>query len=237
MKASVMPVLETGTYAVFRHSLQQRIMMAKSLLRAQSMGAVIILTVSPIMLTEKLFTLKLNGKNGQKGKHLQSVAKLAGPDAIYLEMETIDTRHRLGYAACLSIEGAMTQRETKIEYEKVSESLRFKARQGASYSINKLVCIYTSRDVDKGDLQSSCLDYLEASAQQGFDANLHRHVSYWVSLWDDCDCIITGDVEATRALRFNIYHLLISANKHDPRVNIGAKTLSEKGIRACVLGY
>ena len=149
-------------------------------------------------------------------------------------MKTIDSHYHLGYAASLSVEGVKMHRETKIEYEKVSETLRFSAQQGVSYSVNKLVSVYTSREIAAGDLQSSCLNCLRASVQQGSDANLLGHVKYWASLWTECDCVIAGDLEATRALRFNIYHLLISANKHDSRVNIGAKTLSGEGYKGHV---
>ena len=169
-----------------------------------------------------------------KSKHLQSVARLAETDSIYLEMETIDSHHRLGYASSLNIEGVNAKRKTKIEYEKASETLSFYARQGRAYTLDKLVTIYTSRDVTAGKLHSSCLSYLNAGLEQGFDANFNRHVNYWSALWGDCDCVIAGDTEATHALRFNIYHLLISVNKHDPRVSIGAKTLSGEGYKGHV---
>jgi kojibiose phosphorylase len=56
----------------------------------------------------------------------------------------------------------------------------------------------------------------------------------WRAKWNTCDCVVTGDVEATRALRFNIYHLLIAANENDPRANIGAKSMSGEGYKGHV---
>ena len=45
------------------------------------------------------------------------------------------------------------------------------------------------------------------------------------------DVTIDGDPDATRAVRFNIYHLLIAANESDPRVSIGANSLSGERYR------
>ena len=56
-------------------------------------------------------------------------------------------------------------------------------------------------------------------------------------LWADCDCRIDGDDAATHALRFSIYQLLIAANPDDPTVNIGAKSMTGRVPRTCVLGH
>jgi kojibiose phosphorylase len=169
-----------------------------------------------------------------KSKHLQSVISSDEADAVYLEMETMDTGHRLGYAARLIVEGAETQRKTKIEYERASEVLSFDAHEGTTYTLDKVIAIYTSRDVTSDSLQSSCLTALRAGVEQGFAERIQEHEDYWASLWSDCDCIIEGADTATHALRFNVYHLLITANKHDLKVNIGAKSLSGEGYKGHV---
>jgi kojibiose phosphorylase len=169
-----------------------------------------------------------------RSKHLQSVFSSDETDAVYLEMETMDTGHRLGYAARLTVEGAEVQRKTRIEYQRASEVLSFDARQGTTYTLDKLIAIYTSRDMAGDSLQSSCLTGLRAGIARGFTGRIQEHKDYWASLWSDCDCIIDGADTATHALRFNVYHLLITANKHDPKVNIGAKSLSGEGYKGHV---
>ena len=37
----------------------------------------------------------------------------------------------------------------------------------------------------------------------------------WNGLWEACDCEVVGDERFTRALRFGVYHLLITANPDD----------------------
>jgi kojibiose phosphorylase len=64
--------------------------------------------------------------------------------------------------------------------------------------------------------------------------SLQQSREVWESMWDDCDCVIDGDPEATRAVRFGIYQLLIAANGDDPTVNIGAKSLTGEGYRGHV---
>jgi kojibiose phosphorylase len=188
----------------------------------------------PNYVGEQDFHPEVKWEKWAKSKHLQSVDSSVEADAVYLEMETMDTGHRLGYATALTIEGTEAQRKTRIEYERISEVLKFDARQGTTYTLDKLVAIYTSRDVASDKIQSSCLADLRVGMQRGFATRLQEHEDYWKTLWSDCDCVITGEAAATHALRFNIYHLLITANKHDPKVNIGAKTLSGEGYKGHV---
>ena len=63
---------------------------------------------------------------------------------------------------------------------------------------------------------------------------IDENVAVWESKWADCDCVIKGDPMANHAVRFNIYHLLIVGNERDPKVNIGAKSLSGEGYKGHV---
>lgn len=169
-----------------------------------------------------------------KSKHMETVSRSADSDTLYLQMKTLDTDHHLGYATALHISGTQTQRKTNIDYERVAEHHNFHAQEGVTYTLDKLVAIETSRDIPKSTLTEFCHDHLFAARQQGFEQLLHDHKEYWSSLWQDCDCTVSGDPEVTCALRFNTYHLLISANPLDSRVNIGAKTLSGEGYKGHV---
>lgn len=169
-----------------------------------------------------------------KSKHLEFVGGTVEQDAVYLEMKTLDTGHQLGYAAALSVSGADTTTEYLRDYEKISQVSKFEAMQGQTYNIEKLVTIYTSRDVAKEELKSCCLNVLSSERNKGVDALLEGHVDVWSNKWADCDCVIEGDPKANHAVRFNIYHLLIAGNPQDSRVNIGAKSLSGEGYRGHV---
>ena len=188
----------------------------------------------PKYVGDQKFHPEVKWEKWAKSKHLQNVETSAEQDLIYLETKTIDTGHHLAYAAALEVSGAEARRSHRLDYEKTTEVLSFDAHAGQTYSFDKLVAIYTSRDLATEKLKSTSIDALRAGREQGFAARLQAHVDSWASKWDSSDCVIDGDAAATHALRFNIYHLLIAANEHDPRANIGAKSMSGEGYKGHV---
>ena len=103
----------------------------------------------------------------------------------------------------------------------------FDARRGENISITKLVGIATSRDTDTP---------LELALEQvtkptSWDEALEAQTQAWAEEWKRTDVTIEGDEEAQIAIRFSLFQLLIAAPRNDPRVNIGAKTLSGFGYR------
>ncbi|CAN7758621.1 glycoside hydrolase family 65 protein [Mesorhizobium sp. LjNodule214] len=166
-----------------------------------------------------------------KSKHLDEVTKDHSPEAIYLEMRTIDTGITIGYAASTVSSLAPRQRTVHQSYERIGEQLEFALGIGETVRLDKLVTIYKSRDSTNGRVSTRCLEALAAHRASGFDVAFELHRAAWLRKWADCDCVILGDAEANNAVRFNIYHLLIAANEGDPTVNVGAKSLSGEGYR------
>lgn len=183
----------------------------------------------PVYTDHPSFHPEVRWQKWAKSRHMGEVDADISGDGIYLEMETLDTGHRLGYAARLaaSVDGARSRRR---DYERVAEAVAFTAGEGVPVTLDKTVAIYTSRDVDAADIKSCCAQ----AAGQGFDDMLAANAAAWRNAWDTCDVRVEGDTEATRAARFNIYHLLIAANPEDPRANIGAKSLSGEGYKGHV---
>lgn len=169
-----------------------------------------------------------------KSRHLQETAREAHPDAIYLEMKTIDTRISVGYAATTLPAIEPQKRTVEQGYEWLIDRFEFTPNAGKTIRLDKLVTIHTSRDAEAGNLRDRCLSAVEGHRAMGLDAAFDAGRSVWAGKWDDCDCVVIGDDEATKAVRFNIYHLLITANENDPKVNIGAKSLSGEGYRGHV---
>lgn len=167
-----------------------------------------------------------------RSKHLDEVAKAALPEAIYLEMRTIDTGIGIGYAATLSASLQPLRRSVLQDYERIEEQVEFALDPGQMLELDKLVAIHTSRDRAAGTLRTRCLATLAAA--EGFDAAIAGSRTAWQRKWAECDIAIVGDPEANRAARFGIYHLLIAANEDDPTVNIGAKSLSGEAYRGHV---
>ena len=165
-----------------------------------------------------------------KSKHVDEVARGQLADAVYLESRTIDTGITIGHAAATTasapVESAVAQR-----YKAIEQVSRAQVAAGETFTVEKLVTIYTSRDVDAGSVRQACLDELRHHLTSGFATCRERNRAAWAAKWADSDVLIDGDADANRAVRFSVYHLLIAANESDPRVNIGANALTGERYR------
>jgi kojibiose phosphorylase len=169
-----------------------------------------------------------------KSKHLEEIDRDQFPDGIYLETRTIDTGITIGYAALTRVSpagGPGVEPGVEQRYKYIEQVSRAQVAAGETLTVEKLVAVYTSRDVAAASVQVACLDELHRHAAAGFAAYRERNQAAWQAKWAGSDVTIGGDPGATRALRFNIYHLLIAANGSDPRVSIGANSLSGERYR------
>lgn len=106
----------------------------------------------------------------------------------------------------------------------------FQAQPGKTVTLEKVVTVFTSRDVSAP----------HTAAQErlvnlpSYTTLVAAHGSVWDELWRDCDVVIEGDVTAQLAVRYNLFQLLAVAPRHDNRVSIPAKTLSGFAYRGHV---
>jgi trehalose/maltose hydrolase-like predicted phosphorylase len=105
--------------------------------------------------------------------------------------------------------------------------LKFSARAGEAIAVDKFVSVFTSRDT--ASVIDSAVQH--AGAPVTWADALDANAAAWANEWLRSDILIEGDEEAQIAMRFNLYHMLIAAPRHDDGVNIGAKTLSGFGYR------
>ena len=169
-----------------------------------------------------------------KSRHLKVTGADAGNDAIYIEAVTLDTGISIGVASGLDMSSDVDRSTANSDYERVSQTVEVEAVLGQPYVFDKLVSIYTSRDLGGAELGAKCEAELETARAMGLSACAAESAAAWRAKWKSCDCTIAGDDAATRAMRFNIYHLLIAANENDPKANIGAKSLSGEGYKGHV---
>src|SRR4051794_35705162 len=165
-----------------------------------------------------------------KSKHLDEVNRAEFPDGVYLETRTIGTGITIGYAASTTVSAAV-ESEVAERYKHIEQTSRTQVAAGETITVDKLVTIYTSRDVAAGDVGRTAQDDLRRHREAGFPAARERNRAAWVAKWADSDVTIDGDADANRAVRFSIYELLIAANESDPRVNIGANALTGERYR------
>jgi kojibiose phosphorylase len=105
------------------------------------------------------------------------------------------------------------------------EFLDFEVKENQTVQIDKYTSIYTERDVKKEDIKINIEKEIGGFVMTGMDNELQQHIKVYEKMWDIADVGIKGDEEVEKALRFNIFHLMSTANKDDDRVSLGAKLL------------
>lgn len=93
------------------------------------------------------------------------------------------------------------------------------------------IVVYTSRDAP--DPRAAALAHLQSLDGQAFEALLQAHAQAWAEFWRRADIRVPGRPSVEQALRFGSYHLRLAAGD-DPRVSIGARTLSGRGYEGHV---
>ncbi|MGH8296918.1 MAG: HAD-IA family hydrolase, partial [Steroidobacteraceae bacterium] len=102
---------------------------------------------------------------------------------------------------------------------------------GVRLVFRRFVVVYTSRDV--AHPTEAAVKHLLALDWSEFDSYAALHSARWREFWHGADIRVADQPQVEQALRFNAYHLR-SAADHDPRVSIGARTLSGRGYHGHV---
>ncbi|MEO1761422.1 MAG: beta-phosphoglucomutase [Cyanobacteria bacterium J06629_18] len=145
----------------------------------------------------------------------------------WLQARTRGSRCQLGMAFKLAISGTIAEyRGIKVPGFPSVEA-KFEAKAGETITVDKLVTIFTSREVES-PIQAARDKLKELPS---YEELLKNHQKAWQEIWDCCDIVIEGSTQAQLAIRYNLFQLLICAPRHDDRVSIPAKTLSGFGYR------
>ena len=102
-----------------------------------------------------------------KSKHLEEVAREQLPDGIYLETRTIDTGITIGYAARTTVSAA-AKPDVEQHYKYIEQVSRTQVAATETITVEKLVVVYTSRDVAAAPVRPACLDGFAAMPRPDF---------------------------------------------------------------------
>ncbi len=171
-----------------------------------------------------------------RSRHLRTESVGVCDDGvIYLNTRTIARGTLLSYAAGVTTDDADEVRTVLRSRDQIGSRSLHRLTEGSGITVDKIVAICTSRDYAADEPASErCLDKVREATALGFDALVAANAAAWQALWDACDSEVVDDERLTLAVRFDLYHLLITANPDDPTVNIGAKSLSGEGYRGHV---
>jgi trehalose/maltose hydrolase-like predicted phosphorylase len=154
---------------------------------------------------------------------------------VWLHSRTRHTGIELGEAVTLAISGSDYVTERVMDCQNSPTIVaECKAKQAQTITAEKLVTIYSSREME--DVCQAAVDELDAliDAYLGYEELLAAHEAAWAEVWDVSDVIIEGDDAAQRAVRYNLFQLLIAAPQDDDQVSIPGRILSGLGYRGHV---
>jgi kojibiose phosphorylase len=112
-----------------------------------------------------------------------------------------------------------------VEDDIAALEFSFRGKKTARYQMDKLISTFTSREQKR--TKEACIKKVISAREQGIPALIENHERKWNKVWQYSDIEIQGDKDAKKALRLNIYHLLIASPiTRDIDASIAAKTLS-----------
>lgn len=198
-------------------------------------------TVTPVNFSGRIRVISgLNGDVCNRGyfpreryKHLQLERIERGRNFMFLEMKTRDRDIRIAEAASwklLSGSASMLRWEPRIYGEKFTSEITIDAVKGHSSVFEKHAVVMTSLDVPEPHhhgMIAEAICNLRSYVRTDIETEIEHHLAAWGRLWAQADVRIEGDDEADKALRYNIWQLLINGpSRPGP---IGAKFLSSEG--------
>jgi kojibiose phosphorylase len=114
------------------------------------------------------------------------------------------------------------------------QSFDIRLKKNETLALSKIFYINACTGSSQVYMRKRAVRHIKKSAQIGFNDLLKRHVAKFSGAWRYSDIQISGDRQSQKALRFNIYHMIIAARADNKDVGIGARTLSGEGYRGHV---
>jgi trehalose/maltose hydrolase-like predicted phosphorylase len=160
---------------------------------------------------------------GLDGRHLATAGASVDGDVLTLDVETSQSRIRIGLAARHRVraDGFAHQGDVVPVVERgfAAVDLALVLEPGQPITVEKLAALYTSRDRGIGEPGEAARDEIERAGD--FDDVLARHELAWDHLWVRCDVEIDGPVRAALILRLHVFHLLQTVSPHSIDLDVG----------------
>jgi kojibiose phosphorylase len=173
----------------------------------------------------------LNGHPNNHGvKHWEWLNQGAIDNQVWMHQRCCHSGIQLGMATLLTCSVQSAPIRTTCTSGKPTLTTTFQAQPGQTVTLEKVVTVFTSRDVNAPVKAAQ----ERLASLPSYTTLLAAHGAIWDELWRDCDVVIEGDPTAQIAIRYNLFQLLSAAPRHDDQVSIPAKTLSGFAYRGHV---
>lgn len=157
-------------------------------------------------------------------RHYDVVKKGSEKDTSYIHVRTNQSRIDIALAARLivsagnkKIKPGITNDESK---DSVFASFSKFVPETETISVDKVITLYTSRDRNAKkpplDRSISALKKIKS-----FDEILFNSEEAWGNIWKEIDIEVQGVSRVQKLIRFNMYHLMITASPHNINIDGG----------------
>ncbi|MFP3900829.1 MAG: glycoside hydrolase family 65 protein [Acidimicrobiia bacterium] len=169
-------------------------------------------------------------------RHLD-VVSLDAPeeDTVLLRARTVQSGIDVVEAARTRLwiddEEAQVERRTSLEAPTAAQELSVRLEEGSTCRIEKVVALFTSRDLAISEPGSAAV--VEVGHAATFAQMLERHVLEWDDLWRRFEVFVEGVERSPEVLNLHLFHLLqvASPNTTDLDVGIPARGLHGEAYR------
>ena len=143
---------------------------------------------------------------------------------IYLYMQTSQSKIKIAISS--KLKAKLENRDLKTNLQFFSKHKKIVGQYISSYvsckatlCIEKIACIYTSKDKSVKDPLKEAVNSLKKNFS--FNSLYKSHKLAWRKLWDKFDVKIEGDTFSQKALRFHIFSLLQTVSPHTRLIDTG----------------
>jgi kojibiose phosphorylase len=161
-------------------------------------------------------------------RHVKVIEADADTNLNYLCMRSYTYKTWIAYSTLLSIKRGKKRALANTRVQNIV------LKKNESVILTKYITIHTSRHISRKKIKAVSSLGVRDAYKRGFERLLKDHKNVWAQLWKNSDVTISGDKDIQKAVRFNIYHLLIAAGRWSKDVSVPAKTLSGEGYRGHV---
>ncbi|MDX9691785.1 MAG: hypothetical protein RBT45_04955, partial [Acholeplasmataceae bacterium] len=160
------------------------------------------------------------------GPHLHAFTFSRKPH-LYVKSTTHEKGHII--TASKTIKPLFTCQKEEIHEQKIlGERFIIDAKKDDVYAIET----YSFIGVNSKEMDDQY--NIEHMINLGYPKALNHQKDYWSKLWNISDVKIEGNIEAQRALRYSIYHLLILAPKVNYKESIPARGISGQTYKGAI---
>jgi maltose phosphorylase len=158
-------------------------------------------------------------------KFWDEVQKVQEKDTDYLVLRTKKTDFDVCTAAkslvLLNHEQLSLNPIAKDKY--LAQTTKANVKEGDVVDIYKIAANLTSENHERQELIKKSRQVIAQACVKGFQKLSDEHQAAWAIKWQESDIVISGDVAAQQAIRFNIFQLNQTYTGKDARLNIGPK--------------